>query len=183
MAITWYVISGKKGDVLEYMNLSLEADLLPKTHAGGGEADIVWKYEATDSYPKHTLLIEATLSDKNNQRRMEMEPVSRHLGDYLLKHDNEIAYCIFVSNFLNPNVISDFRGRRSLSYYSNDGKKSIKGMKIIPLETEEIKRFLKSNARYKEIYQLLVNVFKSNEEGFLWYREDVVREIKNLYSI
>ena len=46
LAITWYVISGKKGDVLEYMNLSLEADLLPKTHAGGGEADIVWKYEA-----------------------------------------------------------------------------------------------------------------------------------------
>ena len=28
------------------MNLSLEADLLPRTHAGGGEADIVWEYEA-----------------------------------------------------------------------------------------------------------------------------------------
>lgn len=183
LAITWYVISGKKGDVLEYMNLSLEADLLPKTHAGGGEADIVWKYEATDSYPKHTLLIEATLSDKNNQRRMEMEPVSRHLGDYLLKHDNEIAYCIFVSNFLNPNVISDFRGRKHLDYYSNDGKKSIKGMKIIPLETEEIKTFLKLNTRYEELYKLLDNIFKSDEEGYSWYQNGIVKEVNSLYSI
>lgn len=183
LAIAWYVISGKKGDVLEYMNLSLEADLLPKTHAGSGEADIVWKYEATDSYPKHTLLIEATLSDKNNQRRMEMEPVSRHLGDYLLKNDREIAYCIFVSNFLNPNVISDFRGRKRLDYYSGDGKKCVKGMKIIPLETEEIKTFLKSNARYEEIYQIIDNVFESDKEGYSWYKNGVVREINNLYSI
>ena len=46
------IISERKGDVLEYMNLSLEADLLPKTHAGGGEADIVWKYEKTCDYPE-----------------------------------------------------------------------------------------------------------------------------------
>lgn len=52
LGIAWYVISDRKGDVLDYMNLSLEADLLPKTHAGGGEADIVWKYEKTDWYPK-----------------------------------------------------------------------------------------------------------------------------------
>lgn len=183
LAIIWYVISDKKGDVLEYMNLSLEADLLPKTHASGGEADIVWKYEATKCYPKHTLLIEATLSDKNNQRRMEMEPVSRHLGDYLLKNDNEIAYCIFVSNFLNPNVISDFRGRRSLEYYSSDGKKNINGMKIIPLETEGIKKFLRANAKYEDIYLLLDNIFKSNEEGYSWYKNNIVKEVNSLYSV
>ena len=41
---------------------------------------ILYEYEACTSYPKHSLLIEATLSDATNQRRMEMEPVSRHLG-------------------------------------------------------------------------------------------------------
>lgn len=51
------------------MNLSLEADLLPKTHAGGGEADIVWKYEMTYEYPKHTLLIEATLADGQKSKK------------------------------------------------------------------------------------------------------------------
>ena len=39
LGIAWYIISERKGDVLEYMNLSLEADLLPKTHAGG---TILW---------------------------------------------------------------------------------------------------------------------------------------------
>jgi len=79
LGIVWYRISGKKGNILNYMNLSLDADLLPKTHAGGGKADIVYKYEE-NSYPKHDLLIEATLSESTGQRVMEMEPVSRHLG-------------------------------------------------------------------------------------------------------
>jgi len=75
LAIAWYKTSERKGNILNFMNLSLEADLLPKTHAGGGEADIVWKYEKSENYPAHDLLIEATLSDSTNQRRMEMEPV------------------------------------------------------------------------------------------------------------
>lgn len=36
LGIAWYRISNKKGNILDYMNLSLDADLLPKTHAGGG---------------------------------------------------------------------------------------------------------------------------------------------------
>lgn len=95
---------------MEYMNLSLDADLLLITHAAGGHEDITYHYEATESYPAHTLLIEATLANSTNQRRMEMEPVSRHLGDYLLSH-NEEAYCLFVTTFLHVNVVADFRGR------------------------------------------------------------------------
>ncbi|MBQ3826143.1 MAG: AlwI family type II restriction endonuclease, partial [Spirochaetaceae bacterium] len=34
LGIAWYKISERKGDILSFMNLSLEADLLPKTHAG-----------------------------------------------------------------------------------------------------------------------------------------------------
>lgn len=62
--------------------MSLEATLLPKTRAAGGYADIIYGYESCTSYPKHSLLLEATLADGNNRRRMEMEPVSRHLRDY-----------------------------------------------------------------------------------------------------
>ena len=40
LAIAWYKISGRQGKVLEYMNLSLDADLLPITHAAGGHEDI-----------------------------------------------------------------------------------------------------------------------------------------------
>ena len=76
LGILWYKASERHGKILDYMKLSLDADLLPKTHAAGGEADIVYEYEATEYYPEHTLLLEATLADSTNQRRMEMEPVS-----------------------------------------------------------------------------------------------------------
>ena len=80
LGIIWYKVSERQGNILDFMKLSLEANLLPKTHATGGYADIIYEYEACTSYPKHSLLLEATLADGNNQRRMEMEPVSRHYG-------------------------------------------------------------------------------------------------------
>ena len=58
-----------------YIKLLFDVALLPKTHAAGGEADIVYEYPKSVVYPAHSLLLEATLSDRTNQRRMEMEPV------------------------------------------------------------------------------------------------------------
>lgn len=176
LGIVWYVISDRKGDVLDYMNLSLEADLLPKTHAGGGEADIVWKYEENADCPKHTLLIEATLADRNNQRRMEMEPVSRHLGDYCLTHTDEEAYCVFVSPSLNTNVISDFRARRYMEYYNAEGTEYITGMKILPIKTEELKTLLKNDVRYPKLYNLLDEAYKSHEAPKEWYENNIVKK-------
>lgn len=54
------------------MKLSLDSNLLPVTHAAGGEADIVYEYPETKDFPRHSLLLEATLADSTNQRRMEM---------------------------------------------------------------------------------------------------------------
>jgi regulator of replication initiation timing len=176
IGIAWYVISDRQGDVLEYMNLSLEADLLPKTHAGGGEADIVWKYPKTSWYPEHTLLIEATLADGNNQRRMEMEPVSRHLGDYKLSHLHDEAYCIFVTTYLNINVISDFRARRNMEYYNTAGTEYITGMKILPIQTTELKTLLKFNVKYPHIYKMLDEAFISTEPPKEWYEHNIARE-------
>ena len=80
--------------ILDYMKLSLAVNLLPKTHTAGGEADIVFKYEATKFYTAHTLLLEATLADRTNQRLMKMESVSRHLGNHILRTKNFNSYCI-----------------------------------------------------------------------------------------
>lgn len=104
LGILWYKASERHGKILDYMKLSLDADLLPKTHAAGGEADIVYEYEATEYYPEHTLLLEATLADSTNQRRMEMEPVSRHLGMHLIRTGNMNSYCVFATNYLNKGV-------------------------------------------------------------------------------
>ena len=158
LGVAWYIVSERKGDVLEYMNLSLEADLLPKTHAGGGEADIVWKYDKTEVYLKHTLLIEATLADGSNQRRMEDE-----------------AYCVFITTYLNNNVISDFRARKYMEYYNNAGE-YIKGMKILPIETKELKTLLKFDVKYPQIYKMFDTAYHSEGAPKEWYENNIVKE-------
>ena len=174
LGIAWYKISERKGDILSFMNLSLEADLLPKTHAGGGEADLVFQYEAENGYPKHSLLIEATLADSTNQRRMEMEPVSRHLGEYLINHKGLEAYCLFITNFLHINVISDFRVRRSSDYYYYAGKNNnevVNGMMITPLENELLITILNNDMKYPQLYKLFHDIQESSLAPKEWYTE------------
>ena len=170
LGILWYKASERHGKILDYMKLSLDADLLPKTHAAGGEADIVYEYEATEYYPEHTLLLEATLADSTNQRRMEMEPVSRHLGMHLIRSGNMNSYCVFATNYLNINVISDFRSRKTTPFYDpQDYSKSVAGMKIIPLQTSELKKIVSNGKTYKELYPLFEAAFNSTLLPHEWY--------------
>lgn len=170
LGILWYKASERQGKILDYMKLSLDADLLPKTHAAGGEADIVYEYCATEAYPEHTLLLEATLADSTNQRRMEMEPVSRHLGRHLIRTGNLNSYCVFATNYLDINVIADFRGRKSMPFYdTQDYSKSVNGMKIIPLQTSELKKIVSNGKTYKELYPLFEAAFNSTLLPHEWY--------------
>ena len=179
IGILWYKASERHGKILDYMKLSLDADLLPKTHAAGGEADIVYEYEATEYYPEHTLLLEATLADSTNQRRMEMEPVSRHLGMHLIRTGNMNSYCVFATNYLNINVISDFRSRKTTPFYDpQDYSKSIAGMKIIPLQTSELKKIVSNRKTYKELYPLFETAFNSNLPPHEWYNIKINNSLK-----
>lgn len=172
VGIIWYEISDRKGDILSYMNLSLDANLLPKSHATGGIADIIYKYEQAQKYPQHALLIEATLTDRNIQRRSEMEPVSRHLGEYLLKNSNHSAYCVFITTNLDINVISDFRSRKFIQFYdTKDNSKVINGMKIIPLETDILKLIIEKDYRYDELYCIFDQVYNNELNGLEWYNK------------
>ena len=180
LGILWYKISEYEGKILDYMKLSLDADLLPKTHAVGGEADIVYEYQATDDYPKHTLLIEATLADPTNQRRMEMEPVSRHLGQFLIKTKKSDSYCVFATNFLNINVISDFRSRKTTPYYDpQDFSLRVSGMKIIPLQTRELKRIIQKQKKYKDLYLIFETAYQSSLAPHEWYNECIYSAIES----
>ena len=175
LGILWYKVSQRQGRILDYMKLSLDADLLPRTHAAGGEADIVYEYAQTDAYPAHTLLLEATLADGTNQRRMEMEPVSRHLGRHLIRTRNPDSYCVFATNYLDINVISDFRSRKTTPYYDpQDYSQYVEGMKIIPLETSELKKIVESGRTYRELYALFADAYGSPLPPPLWY-ENCIR--------
>ena len=178
LAIIWYKISERHGNILEYMNLYLDADLLPITHASGGHEDITYKYDACVSYPKHTLLLEATLANGTNQRRMEMEPVSRHLGEYILAHQSEKTYCVFATTYLHINVVADFRARKTSYYYSSDGKEVVNGMEIIPIQTTELKTLIQKNIKYSELYNIMQQASISNKAPNIWYEEEIVSKLR-----
>ncbi len=152
VAVAWYKMSEYQGKILDYMNLSINNELLPRTHAGGGESDIVYVYEATEDYPKHTLLIECTLMAGTTQRRGEMEPVSRHLSNYMIDCDPN-SYCTFVANNLHASVISDFRGRKCSPFYRNDDE-HVDSMKIIPLHISELRTAIEKKIKYRQIYKI-----------------------------
>lgn len=175
LGIIWYNLSDRKGRILDYLKLSLDANFLPITHAAGGEADIVYEYPTTNHYPQHCLLLEATLSDSTNQRRMEMEPVSRHLGNHLLRTGNHKSYCVFASSFLHINVISDFRSRKNYYYCDSQNHDNyITGMKIIPLSTEDLRTIVQCDIPYCELYNHFEHAFQSTEiHPQKWYNEYV----------
>ncbi len=174
LAIAWYKISEYHGRILDYMKLSLDADLLPVTHASGGEADIVYEYAPTENYPAHDLLIEATLTNSTNQRVAEMEPVSRHLGNHLFVNPN--SYCIFIANYLHMQLISDFRSRKHYPYYHpDDYDQKLDTMNIISLSIKDICFIIEHNIRYPELYKKFQIAYHCNEPDPKTWHETYVR--------
>ena len=178
LGIIWYKVSERQGNILDFMKLSLEANLLPKTHAAGGYADIIYEYEACTSYPKHSLLLEATLADGKNQRRMEMEPVSRHLGDYRIRFNNPFDYSLFVSTYLDENVVNDFRYRKIIPYKRDN--ETITGMKIISMDTDSLKKIIENKVKYKYLYEVFDKYHEMPLETVDWH-DGMIKEATGEY--
>lgn len=71
---------------------------------------------------------------------------------------------------LNINFISDFRSRKTTPFYDpQDYSKSIARMKIIPLQTFELKQIVSNRKTYKELYPLFETAFNSDLPPHLWY--------------
>lgn len=175
LGITWYRISNKEGNILKFMNLSLDADLLPKTHAGGGMADIVYEYKE-NNYPRHNLLIEATLSESTGQRRMELESVPRHLANDIITTNNSNDYALFVATNLEESVILSMRGNKT-TYYPKGNNEYINGLKIIPIDTDILKKFITEHKKYSDIYSLFDNAYKSQLPDPEWFEKEILQKI------
>lgn len=177
IAISMYYFDNKNIDFILKAGLSLDSNMLPKSHAVGGNSD--FKMEYSD----HTLMVEVSLTEKTNQRRAEMESVSRHLGNILLSIDDtkkiKKTFGIFIATYLDKNVINDFRIRR-VSYWENKTK-VIKGMNILPMDIDDVISVLKSNKTYKQLrpdFYTLINL--DEDHGSVWYDNDVKPYFTNL---
>lgn len=176
IGIIWYNISKREGYITDFMNLSLDAKLLPRRFAGGGQSDIIYKYSS------HHLLIEVTLANKDNQRKMELEPVSRHLGRYMIENGNE-HYALFIVPFLDPNVLVGLRAYSKLNYYNTSNTDEyVSNLKIIPLEIDDILHLMEKDIKYDFFYDNIVeNSYLNSEfDGFKWYKNILKPRINSI---
>lgn len=170
IGIIWYIQSGRKGNIEDYLKLSLDANFLPKSHAIGGNADIIFNYAKTNSYPNHDLLLEVTLSEKDSQRQMEWEPVTRHLESQMIKSKNVNDYCVFVGAVLNKKTMQTFRLQKDYEIEKfEEGR-----IKIIPLDGTDIKQIILKNHDYDYLYEIFKNAFESSKISNAWYEDDIV---------
>lgn len=173
IAIVWYEMSQRSINIAKALNMSLDANLLPRRFASGGQGDILYNF--TD----HDVLLEVTLTNGVNQRRAEIEPVIRHSAQHLLENPNDKSYTVFIANVLDPNVLVSFRAAAKQPYYSTNGERKVNGLKIIPLDIPNIKYIINNDITYNDFYRDTHIAFMSPEaDGFSWYHN----EIKPLYS-
>lgn len=82
---------------------------------------------------------------------------------------------MFATNYLDINVIADFRGRKSTPFYDpQDYTQFVNGMKIIPLQTSELKKIITNSKTYKDLYPIFEEAFNSTLPPHEWYENCLV---------
>lgn len=174
LTIAWYHISEKKDYLLhKSFQVTLDGSKLPLTHRGGGAGDI----EIITS--EYALLIEATLMDKNTQKRGELEPVIRHSINFAL-NNKELAQIqtIFIANELDNNVINLFRATQFVQHSGTNLTGEVDGMNIFALTTSEFIKILE----YGKNDQFILNTLLENLNQFPTvikngWREPIVQKL------
>ncbi len=166
LGISFYWLSQKQVKISDILNFGLDSNLLPKTHTAGGQADIVIRCKEKD------YLIEATLSENDGQRKMEAEPVPRHLARHILEvNPNSLA--LFIAGQLDPNNLVILRNYKFSPWYNTAGN-SVESMNILPLTVSNMIYLLKKNMEYNELetkFEALLN--SETKDGFQWYKNEV----------
>ena len=63
-----------------------------------------------------------------------------------------------------------------MEYYNAAGTEYITGMKILPIQTSELKALLRFDVKYPQIYKMLDKAYQSSEAPKEWYENNIVRE-------
>lgn len=164
IAIAWYYFSGEDFDILNSMNLSLNADYEPETHAGGGAGDIVIEYA------DRVVMLEVTLMNKQAQKRGEWEPVLRHSINLKVEKEPKEVMTFFIADELDLNTINIWRAVSSVPLQATNGSSKITdNVVIMPLDNKELISLIENgkNARALELctkvsFDLVKRKFDSN---------------------
>jgi hypothetical protein len=168
IGIAWYQLSGMKGHIADFMNLSLGADFKPVCHASGLQSDLDFAYEKSEDFPKHDCLVEVSLSDPEAQRRMELDPVQRHLMQHIDNGGTPDDYAVFITSQLDPNIVLSFRGMKGTYWKKKDGS-FIKGSKVIPLDADDMLAIIRDGITYSHLYKIFDSAFNSGLPDPVWH--------------
>lgn len=150
IGIAWYHISNKEYDVFSSFNLTMNANFLPETHAGGGLGDIVIKYD------DNVLMLEVTLMNKNAQKRGEWEPVLRHATNLTIAEQPKKVRTFFIADELDENTINIWRAVASVPMKSTTGSnKYADNITIMPFTTSELINLMNNNIDEKRIFEFI----------------------------
>jgi len=171
IALAWCYFDNTLDPILS-ANLSLDTDMLPKSHAGGGQSDI--PIDKID----HKVMLEVTLTNNVNQRRAETESVTRHLGKLLESIDNpeirDKSYGVFIAPELHHTVLDDFRFNKNREWRNQNREIVAHGLNILSLNTEQIIAILTKDLNYSDLLPNFRRAMNSdNMDGVEWQETEV----------
>lgn len=174
IAIAWYHISDEKFFITKSLNLTLDGNLLPLSHATGGAGDIVINYK------DYILMLEVTLMNKNAQKRGEWEPVLRHATNLTVDNPQKDVTTLFIADELDENTINIWHAIASVPLKSSKNNEYAEMVKIFPLTNQNLLTMLDSNddlieskliSNIDKSYSKLKNQFNSN------WRNEILEDV------
>ena len=174
LGIAFYWISGKKVKLEDVLAMGLDNNLLPRSHMKGGREDINGIKTNTSHF-----IIEATLSESDAQRRMEAEPVPRHVARYIQNNDQQKTIAIFAARKLDFNNLVVLRTYKFRPWYDSDGQAVTQSMDILPLTIKDIIYILEMEITLEDLEATIDELISSDEEnGKVWYEEEVSKKFR-----
>lgn len=157
VGIAWYHISDKNYDVFSSFNLTMNADFIPETHAGGGSGDIVINYH------DKIVMLEVTLMNKQAQKRGEWEPVLRHAANLAIEVAPKEVVTLFIADELDNNTINIWRAIASVPLKSSreveTNGRYAENVTIMPLQNKELSELLQKGVKEEELLYKIKSSF------------------------
>lgn len=171
VGIAWYHISNEDFSISESLNLTLDGNMLPLSHAVGGAGDIVIDYK------NMTLMIEVTLMNAQAQKRGEWEPVLRHATNLTVSRSPKNVTTLFVADKLDDNTINIWRAVASVPMKATNNNEFTSLVKIFPMTNSELLKVLDQCIDEQKLLKDIDSSYNVSSESFdLSWRDKILNK-------
>lgn len=171
IAIAWYYISSENFYITKSLNLTLDGNMLPLSHAAGGEGDIVIQYI------EKTVMLEVTLMNSQAQKRGEWEPVLRHATNLTVDESPRDVTTLFIADQLDENTINIWRAIAGVPLKSSNKDEYAKLVKVFPLTISNVIEILGKKYNDQKLLESINHSYVEYAQNFNnnW-REEILWE-------